>query len=222
MELNIRAGNWSKKPRGFQKTKGGSCNLLPCLLCLPPVAQESPPLSRDALFSCVVSVPILLCWSPCGWRSSTSQQRNSLGCYKDRETCAAKHLKKFSLAWHWIWWGFVYSCAGDWTSLTFFLQGLSVTKAQNIYWKWSFLKEMLFWMEPVCLENILNAKCCLTLKRFPFCHSLIRNVVTISIWNTINSWTNIYWGGWGSSHISSDLFSICKKIRLALATGSSY
>lgn len=45
--------------------------------------------------------------------------------------------------------------SGQWTVKH--LQGLSGTKL--IYWKMSPLKEMLFWIKSVCLENILNASC---------------------------------------------------------------
>lgn len=133
MELNRCAGNWRKKPA--KKGKGGSCYLLPLLLCLPAVDQESLPFSRDAP---TVAKP----WGPFPWDSASlleslrgrsyPPQWSSQECCKIWETWPVKHLKKFSLPRHWSWWGFLLLGRCQWTFATFFFQRFSLTKVQNI------------------------------------------------------------------------------------------
>jgi len=222
VELNICAGNWIKKPNGKAKEGLAAC-------CHPSDAfflQHPRRASHSAemlSFRCGLrprlrGLPhgtLLLCWSPRSWRSSASQRRSSLGFSRPRVTCPAEHQGFISITLSLVKFCIPVQIALDFCQFIF--QGSSATKAQNIYWKQSLLEEMLFWMKPVYLENILNAKCCLTVKRCLFCHSLVRNVVNTSIWNSTHPWCNNYWGGWGNSHISFDLFRICEKIRPAPA-----
>lgn len=129
-------------------------------------------------------------WVPSPWHSASlleslrgrsyPSQWRSHDCCKIWETCPAKHLKKFSLPWHWTWWGFFIPGQMSVDFCYIFLPDIFSDKSSKHLMETEPCQVNAVWMKLACLETILNDKFCL--RKFPFCHSVIRNVVSISIW----------------------------------------